>query len=460
MQYRISDRHLGLLAMIIWGGAILALGLVRFEPYGLDEGAARGLLLNWSVVDNIASPIVIFGLPDFRALFFVPLGLYWSGSIIAAKVYTLMMAFSAILLLYSWSRRASGIEAALIASALLAISPLMITQIDAIGAGPYLLLTFGLGVWLDKTYRAAQRPLSGWYFLQLLAVGTSVSLHPAGLAYPLALMWRWHKDPADARQKRHVLIGVTLITTIILIMRLGWPDIVWWNNPITTLGLANLGNQMEEPSWIVGALSAALLLLVLWLERRTLLNDLMGTILLLGLLIGLAAADATWAMLALVLVLYRGVPRLIAANKNSLAGRYGLVMIVMLVVSMSFMLADKSYARIVKDGELSPEDQLIRLLAMEASDTKQPFRAASQWPARSMIACKRDVLPLPPPAKDGEALLKTIKGITHLTFNPYNPAYRELGRNIAQLGAATQTLALQQGGVIIKIRQPAKPTAQ
>ncbi len=465
MQYRISGRHLSLLAMIIWGGAILALGLVRFEPYGLDEGAARGLLLNWSVVDNIASPIVIFGLPDFRALFFVPLGLYWSGSIIAAKVYTLMMAFSAILLLYSWSRRTSGIEAALIPSTLLAISPLMITQIDAIGAGPYLLLTFGLGAWLDKTYRAAQRPLSGWYFLQLLAIGTSVTLHPAGLAYPLALMWRWYKDPADTRQKRHVLIGATLITALVLIMRLGWPDITtWWSNPIATLGLANLGNPLEEPSWATGTVFAALLLLVLWLERRTLLGDLMGSMLLLGLLIGLAAADATWAMLALVLVLYRGVPRLIAANqalnKSSLMGRYGLVMIVMVVISTTFMLADKSYARIVKDGELSPEDQLIKLLAMEASDTKQPFRAASQWPARSMIACKRDVLPLPPPAKDGETLLRTIKGITHLTFNPYNPAYRELGRNIAQLGAATQTLALQQGGVIIKIRPASKPATQ
>lgn len=464
MQYRISGRHLGLLVMIIWGGAILALGLVRFEPYGLDEGAARGLLLNWSVVDNIASPIVIFGLPDFRALFFVPLGLYWSGSIIAAKVYTLMMAFSAILLLYSWSRRTNSIEAALISSSLLAISPLMITQVDAIGAGPYLLLTFGLGAWLDKTYRAAQRPLSGWYFLQLLAVGTSVTLHPAGLAYPLALMWRWYKDPADASQKKHVLIGVTLITILVLVMRLGWPDITWGSNPIATLGLANMGNPLEEPGWIVGTLSAALLLLVLWLERRTLLNDLMSSILLIGLLIGLAAADAAWAMLALVLVLYRGIPRLITANqapnKNSLAGRYGWVMIVTVVISTSFMLADKSYARFVKDGELSPEDQLIKLLSMEASDTKKPFRAASQWPARSMIACKRDVLPLPPPAKDGETLLRTIKGITHLTFNPYNPAYRELGHNIAQLGAATQTLALQQGGVIIKIRQESKPTTQ
>ena len=72
-----------------------------------------------------------------------------------------------------------------------------------------------------------------------------------------------------------------------------------------------------------------------------------------------------------------------------------------------------------------------------------------------MIACKRDVLPLPPPAKEGEDFLNTIKGITHLMFNPYQPTYRELGRTIAQLGGATQTLALQQGGVIIKIREVA-----
>ena len=74
MISRIPSYSWGILAMIVWGGVILALGLVRFTPYGLDEGAARGLLLNWSIVDAIANPVVIFGLPDLRALFFVPPG--------------------------------------------------------------------------------------------------------------------------------------------------------------------------------------------------------------------------------------------------------------------------------------------------------------------------------------------------------------------------------------------------
>lgn len=458
MLSRIPGYVWGLLAMAVWGGAILAFSLVRFEPYGLDEGAARGLLLNWSVVDNIANPIVIFGVPDFRALLFVPLGLYWAGSLIAAKVFTLILAFCAVWLLYTWNRQTSGTEAALIASALLLVSPLMITQIDAMGVAPYLLLVFGLGLWLDKKYRAAERPLSGFFFQQLLLSAVSVSLHPAGLAYPLALVWRWYKEPAETRQKRHIymLTGTLVATILALILRMGWPGMAWWSNPFATLGLVNLGNQLEDPSWIVATLSAALLLGVLILERRTLLSDLMGSMLLFGLLIGLIAADAAWAMLGMALVLYRGVPRLIAANealnRNGLAGQRGLVMAALVMAATSFMLADKSYARIVRDNVLSPQDQLIQALADLAADTKQPFRAASQWPGRSMIACKRDVLPLPPPAKDGEMLLKSIKGITHLAFNPYEPANRELGRNIAELGGQTQTLALQAGGAIIKIK--------
>ncbi len=458
MLSRIPGYAWGLLAMTIWGGAILAFGLVRFEPYGLDEGAARGLLLNWSVVDNIANPIVIFGVPDFRALLFVPLGLYWSGSLIAAKVFTLIMAFCAVWLLYISNRQTIGAEAALIASALLLVSPLMITQIDAMGVAPYLLLVFGLGLWLDKKYRAVERPLSGFFFQQLLLSAVSVSLHPAGLAYPAALVWRWYREPAETRQKRHVymLAGTLVAAVLALILRMGWPGMAWWSNPFATLGLVNLGNQLEDPSWLLATVSAALLIWVLILERRTLLGDLMGSMLLFGLLIGLAAADAAWAMLGLALVLYRGVPRLIAVNqslnRNSLTGQRGLVMAALVMTATFFMLADKNYARIVSNNVLSPQDQLIRALADLAADSKQPFRAASQWPARSMIACKRDVLPLPPPAKDGETLLNSIKGITHLAFNPYEPANRELGRNIAELGGKTQTLALQAGGAIIKIK--------
>ncbi len=470
MISRIPSYSWGILAMILWGGTILVLGLVRFTPYGLDEGAARGLLLNWSIVDAIANPVVIFGLPDLRALFFVPLGLYWSGSIVAAKVYTLIMAFSAVLLFYNWSRQTVSNESALISSALLVISPIMLTQADAIGVGPYLLLIFGLGAWLDKTYRASPRASGGWLFMQLLLVGICVTLHPMGLAYPLALLWRWYKEPVldlpgsaldspDTKHRKYALTGVPIAALVLLVMREGWGLMHWWNNPVTALSMIIAVNPSEEPGLAGGIIFTVLLLVVLVTERRALLNSLMGNMLLLGVLIGLTTADAAWAMMGLVVILYYGIPRLIAVNegfnKNSLMGQRGLVMVVMIITATVFMLNIKDYRQVLQDDILSPEDQLIRLLSHEAADTKQAFRAASQWPGRTMIACKRDVLPLPPPVKEGEDFLKTIKGITHLMFNPYQPTYRELGRTIAQLGGATQTLALQQGGVIIKIREVA-----
>ena len=485
MLSRIPSYSWGILAMLLWGGTILALGLVRFTPYGLDEGAARGLLLNWSIVDAIANPIVIFGLPDFRALFFVPLGLYWSGSIVAAKVYTLIMAFSAILLFYNWNRQTVSNESALISSALLAISPIMLTQADAIGVGPYLLLVFGLGVWLDKTYRASPRSSGGWLFMQLLLVGICVTLHPMGMAYPLALLWRWYKDssrpPGMGRAKRgglpetqeqfsgqdavsinhrkHILIGVPIAALVLLVMREGWNLVHWWGNPFTALSIITAVDPSEELRLTGGIIFAALLLVVMVTERRALLSSLMGNMLLLGVLIGLTTADATWAMVVLALILYYGIPRLIAVNqafnKRSLMGQRGLVMVVMVITATVFMLNLKDYRQVIQDDVLSAEDRLIQLLSLEAADTKQAFRAASQWPGRTMIVCKRDVLPLPPPAKEGEDFLKTIKGITHLMFNPYQPTYRELGRTIAQLGGAAQTLALQQGGVIVKIREVA-----
>ena len=460
---RIPSYSWGLLSMLIWGGVVLALGLVRFSPYGLDEGAARGLLLNWSIVDEVANPIVFFGFPDLRALFFVPLGLYWSGSIVAAKVYTLIMAFSAILLFYHWSRQTVSNESALISSALLAIAPIMVTQVDAVGVGPYLLLVFGLGVWLDKTYRASPRASGGWLFMQLLLVGICVTLHPMGLAYPLALLWRWYKepitDPMGAHHKKHMFVGVPIAALVLLVMREGWDLMHWWSSPLTALGMITSVNPIEEPGLAGGIIFAVLLLVVVFLERCALLGSLMGSMLLMGLVIGLTTADAAWAMVVLTLILYYGIPRLIAMNqafnKHSLLGQRGLVIVVMMFTATVFMLNVKDYRQVIQDEVLSAEDELIRLLSREAADTKQPFRAASQWPARTMIACKRDVLTLPPPAKPGEDFLKTIKGFTHLMFNPYQPTYRELGHTIAQLGGATQTLALQQGGVIIKIRDVA-----
>src|SRR3990172_241812 len=142
---RFIARYWGLAVLLLWGG--LALWRERSTPYGLDEGAARALLLNWSVAGDVVNPIVIFGVPDFRALIFIPLGIYWPGSLIAAKAFTLLVTFVAAALLYRWSRRSLSQETALVATGLLLIAPLTLAQADALAAGPYLLLMFGLGAW-------------------------------------------------------------------------------------------------------------------------------------------------------------------------------------------------------------------------------------------------------------------------------------------------------------------------
>ncbi|MEO5702867.1 MAG: hypothetical protein ABIQ54_03100 [Gammaproteobacteria bacterium] len=460
---RIPARYWALLALLVWGG--LALLLLRHDPYGLDEGALRALLLNWSIVDNIANPIVIFGVPDFRALLFIPLGIYWSGSLIAAKVFTLLIMFVTGVLLYQWRERTAGREVALIATGLLLISPVTLQQADAIGVGPYLLLMFSLGAWLDKSYRDVNRPLGGKYFSQMLLVAITVTLHPIGLAYPIALLWLWYKNPLDKRQQRHVFIGVVLALAFVSLLQAGWHGLDWWINPLASLASAVLGPRLEpaaDANLVLGVVVGLILLAVLIVSRRELIHDFMGTILLLGVLLGAVAADLVWAMLAVVLILYYGIPGLIRANESiggtGFMGQRGGVMMVVIVVATLFMNIDKAYYSYVQSGILAPHDQLIRTLALEATNSDQHFRAISQWPARTMIVVKRDVLPLPPPVKNGTNLLKMTPGITHILFDPYAPANKDLARAISELSETMETLSVQPGGVIVKVRGPqAKP---
>ncbi len=118
------------------------------------------------------------------------------------------------------------------------------------------------------------------------------------------------------------------------------------------------------------------------------------------------------------------------------------------------MIGDKSRAQAVSHQLLSAQDQLIQQLADEAADPDQDFKAASQWPGRTMLAVKRDVFPLPHAAPDGQTLLANITGITHLIFDHQDPDLAALGRNIAELTGVTETLALEEGGVIVRVRKP------
>ena len=458
MSLHIKGRYVGIALLIVWGGSILALNLLRFGPYGIEEGAARALLLNWSIVDRIVNPVVVFGVPDLRALLFAPLAIYWPGSIIAAKVFTLVVMFGGALFLYDWSRRRLDGETALIATGLLLIAPLTLDQIDAIGTGPFLLLMFGVGSWLDRRYRNKGGAHNAWFFLQLLSVAVIASLHPAGLGYPLALAWNWYRQPSDPRLQKHLFIGLIIVTVLVLVLQAGWIGLDWWSNPLEALGVGLMGPFATEGNRYLGVGAAGLLLVILVTiaDRRQLLNSLSGTALLAAITAGMAAADAGWALLVLTFLLYRGTALLIrlqrALGLSGFIGQRGGIVVMLFIVATLFMLADKTRYYRVEAGDLAPTDQLIRTFALEVENSaEQSVQAASQWPGKTMLATRRPALPLPRYAENEQALLAKIRGIKYLIFDHNDPANRMLAYYISRLAGVTRTVALQYGGVIIAI---------
>lgn len=461
---RIDQRYWALLLLAVWGAVLIFFDLVNFKPYGMDEGATRALLLDWSIADQVAHPVVVFGMPDFRALMFIPLGLYWSGSIIAAKMFTVIITFLALWLLYAWSKQTQSDEVALIGSGLMLIAPITILQLDAIGVGPYLLLMFGLAWRVDQKYRAQDRVITGWYFTQLLLIATVVTLHPAGLAVPATLAWFWKKNPIDLKRRNQVLLGIGLTVTVILVMQAGWIALPWFSNPLPPLGTAVLGLdplELTSRDALFGIVPFALLLTVLVMDRRFLTSDVLGAILALGIVIGLVAADGAWAMSAIALLLYRGTALLIKANSairaRNFLGQRGIVFVALFVVATLFMQIDRAHARHNQLDVLPPEDELIRTLALEAETAGESFRVASEWPGRTMFAVKRAALPLPPPQDDPEKFMQQMKGVTHIMFAHNNPNNAPLARSISALSGNAETVALQPGGVIVKLRTT--PTA-
>ena len=455
-------RYWGWIALLAWGGLAIGLDLLRFDAYGIDESAARALLINWTIADGVVNPIITLGTPDFRALFFLPLGAYWSGSFIALKVFMLLITFGAVALLYRWCKESQGSEAALLASGLLLIAPLSFMQINAVGAGPFLLLGFGLGVWLNQLYRDKGKPLSGWFFMQLLLVITLVSIHPAGLAYPLALAWEWRKNPTNDSHQKQMLIGIaiTAIFALLFSYLLGNPAIEWGLNPMISLAATLMGHIPGDPSITdstAGILPAILLFIVAVIGRKTLLTEFMPRMLFLGTLLGLASADYGWAMLALALTLYIGIPQLIKLNDgfgvNSFVGQRGIILAIVFITATTFMLGDRSYRSSVINATLSSHDELIQILATETAEREDKFFTVSQWPARTMLALKRPVFPLPPVYETPEELLKNISKIKFVVFDPSDPANRALRLQLANLIGKTETLIQQPDGVIVKIKE-------
>ncbi len=220
LPIRFPLQYLGYLVLFFWG--LVTLFLLRQDPYLLDEGAAQSLLLSWSIADQVASSVVTFGAPDLRFVLYLPIGILWTGSFFAAKVFTILLLAFTTWLLFVWQKQRTDDECALLACGLLILSPLSLAQIDSLSPGIFLLLSFVLGAWLDKSYRLSLRSFGGWYFAQLFICSLSVSLHPAGLAYPISLLWSWYKDPINPKQQRFFFIGVSIVVLITLLIKAGW----------------------------------------------------------------------------------------------------------------------------------------------------------------------------------------------------------------------------------------------
>ncbi len=465
---RIPDKYWAYLALAFWG--TLSFLLLNKTSYGIDEGAARALLLVWSVVDDVVSPIVTSGLPDFRTIFFVPAGFLWTGNVLAAKISTIFVTAGAAWLIFTWRQRSGNSESALLATGLLLISPLVIDQIDTIAVAPFLLIIFVFGAWSDKIYREAPLAFGGMYFAQIFLCLISTTLHPAGLAYPLALLWTWYKYPVG-KQHKYFFGGIIFAVLFALLLTLGWHQIEWITNPIRSLSSVFSGSPTNKDigafRWITGIGLSLILLLVIWKQAGDLFSDFLGRILLAAFVIGILVGDETWSTIALVICLYWGFPLLLWTRTNSSRGFWGqrgITLSLLFVISTSFMLSDKVRYQKVMGGELTPRDNLIKSLientkdylneeTKQSSPPKKPLQIASQWPGLTMLACHCGTFPLPPPAKNEQELFAMLHGVNYLIFDPQNPANSLLSHHLSLMDAGkVETVALEEGGVIVEIK--------
>ena len=455
---------------------LILVGLtLRASPYGLTEEGAKALLLAWSIGDQVASPVLALGAPDIRAVFFLPLGFLWPGQVIAAKVVTLLTMAGAGVALYGWRRREGQNEAALLATGLLLIAPLTVESIDALSAAPFLLATCSAAFWLNEMLGRERGALGGSFFGQLLLCGAAVSLHPAGLAYPVALLRAWSTKPPDQRHRAYFLLGVPLVVLLVIAMRLGWPGTAWGQNPLSAAAAVFFGSRTQSAlssgDWFIGGIVLALTVAVGLHERRRLLADLTGSSLLLGVLFGAVAADQIWGLLVLALLLYAGVPWLLRACAplagHGLLIQRGWLWLLLLLICTAFMHTHKSDYEAGRDNRLSVQDELIHSFAEGISGLQTagqaggkpaaPILVASSWPARTSIACKCGGLPLPPVAKNPEDQLAMMRGVSYLILADSRDN-RALANNFARLGPRVEVLSRQPGGVILHFKEATAST--
>jgi hypothetical protein len=440
-------------------------------PYGLTEEGAKALLLAWSMSDQVASAAVTLGVPDIRVILFLPVAVLWPGQVIAAKVLTLLTMAGAAVALYRWRRRDDQAEAALLATGLLVIAPVTVDSINALSAAAFLLAIYASADWLNRKLGSERGTFGGSFFAQLLVCAAAVSLHPAGLAYPAMLLFTWWTKPPDQRHREYFMFGIPVVVLLVLAMRLGWGEMSWWQNPLPAAA-AVFSSRTEYPLSTAGSIGAfaliALMAAVGWHERRRLLADLTGGALLLSVLFGAVAADRTWGVLMLALLLYAGIPWLLRACAP-LAGRgllvqRGWLWLLLIVISTGFLRIDRSDYEAGRHNRLSEEDQVISDFAEGLSSLRvgdsgagaasaTAILVASSWPARTSIACKCDGLPLPPAAKDPDSQLAMMRGVSYLILAD-NMDNRALAQNFAQLGPRIEVVSREPGGVVLHFRPP------
>ncbi|WP_167632386.1 hypothetical protein [Mariprofundus ferrooxydans] len=458
IRENLAPRHLGLVGLCILAWAYMS--LFRYDSYGIEEAAALDLLMNWSIVHQIASPVAFFGMPDLRAILFIPLDMHWVGSLPAAKVFTMLILFGTALMYYKWSEERYDNEASMMATTLLLIAPISLMQTDALGTGVYLLCAFVVSAFLDRLLHESERASPSWFFLQILVCTFAVSLHPMGLALPLALIWRWSFEKEHRNKARKMIIAMILATAVMLFLRWGWYGMdAAAANPLAILADAIIGSPLLHPanSWgiglVVADLGIAAIIATLLIHRRNL--DSMTLMLTFSSIIGVTHADHAWVLVFWATTLFLGMPLLIQLNERigwrGITGQRGLVLICVMVLASIAMSTARNYKNIGRLELKSDTDMVISVLAREAEESStDKFLAASQWPARTLLATRRDVLPLPPANKDMSDFAAKIRGITHVAFNPQLKTQHDLARNFAALSDTYKTIALIPGGVVLK----------
>jgi len=458
IQEAFQPRYLGLIGLCLLAWAYLS--LFRYDNFGIEESAALGILLNWSIVHQIASPVAFFGVPDLRAIMFIPLDMYWAGSLIAVKVFTMYILFGTALIMYRWSEEVHGSEPSMMATALLLIAPISLMQTDAIGSGIYMLFCFAVIGWLNQMVRDSERALPSWFFLQLMMVALALSMHPMGLAVPLALGIHWWRNSSDAKKTRRMIASVCFVTVFMLFIRWGWygmDDAL--ANPLAILGDSILGSPLLHGSGTgFGMLIAAFLLISIGVQAYRRVNDPISVMLASASLIGALHADHAWVFIAWATTLYLGLPLLIELNQriggHSLMGQRGILLLLVVCIATISMLNTRQASQIAKQHMKGPVDALISVLELEAADSEKPFIVASQWPARTLLVCRRDVLPLPPANDDSAAFRRQVVGLTHIAFNPQLEGLRQLTRNVASMSDTFETIAVLEGGAVLKAKKP------